>query len=494
VVTIPGPKARPVGLLLAALALSAAAAELSISGSNRAEFWSYFDSTFSTQLEEKLDLSLRYGDLRGTFGLFAYEPSKPWTDARKPLRLLDYSIAYSPRQFEVLFGRFYQDFGKGLALRAYRDEEFRHYKSLYGLRGTARLPHRTELVLLGAQLREVFFQENTYRIINIADTADQALGANLSSRPFRWGGLGARYVRINRTTDPQARAFTELIGGDLTAAAGPVELYGEVCRRLGTAPGLGGRETGFGWFASGTVSFPGYSIVGQAMDYDRLAFPAGLYHWNDPPTPIRSGVSVNRGEDERGFGVVATATPFAPLYLGAEYGRLYTRDDTSAGVIEWEGKTRYPLDDWTFELAFNRMYQHNIELGTRERVIAKPVLYVKYLTGRHTFAFEADYGFVDERSVIDEQWKYRELATALSYGYGASWLFTVGLQHVDELLEKRYNGEQVWPFFETVWNVTQRNMLRVRIGAERGGYTCSGGICRFEAPFRGAKVQLISRF
>jgi len=37
-------------------------------------------------------------------------------------------------------------------------------------------------------------------------------------------------------------------------------------------------------------------------------------------------------------------------------------------------------------------------------------------------------------------------------------------------------------------------MLRVRIGAERGGYTCSGGVCRFESPFRGAKVQLISSF
>jgi hypothetical protein len=34
----------------------------------------------------------------------------------------------------------------------------------------------------------------------------------------------------------------------------------------------------------------------------------------------------------------------------------------------------------------------------------------------------------------------------------------------------------------------------VRLGAERGGYTCSGGVCRFESPFRGVKAQLISRF
>ncbi|MFO7638699.1 MAG: DUF6029 family protein [bacterium] len=489
---------RPRDLLLLVIALAAAApaADLTITGVNRAEFWSYLDSSYTTQLEEMLDLNLRYGDLRGTFGLFAFEPAKPWTDVppRRPVRFLDYSIAYSPRQLEILYGRFYQDFGKGLALRSYRDDEFRHYKSLHGLRGIARLPLRTELVLLGARLREVFFQDNSYIMLNVADTTDQALGANLSSRPFRWGGFGGRYVRINRDRDPEPRAFTELFGGDLTATAGPVEVYGEVCQRLGTAPGLGGREKGFGWYASGTATFPGFSLLGQAMDYDALGFPAGLYHWNDPPTPIKSGVALNRGEDERGFGLLATATPWSPLYLEAEYGRLYTHDDTSAGVVEWEGKARYPVSDWSFELAFNRMLQHNVELGTRERVIEKPVIHVNYLTGQHSFALEGECGFVSELSTEGESWEYRELAGALSWGYGPALLFTVGYQYVDVKLDKRYNGEQHWPVVEAVWSVTQRNMLRVRVGAERGGYTCSGGICRMESPFRGVKVQLVTRF
>jgi hypothetical protein len=490
---------RGIGIsLLAVLALGGLgplpAADLTISGVNRAEFWSYLDSTFSTQFEELLEMNLRYGDLRGGLGLFAFEPSKPWRDVRRPLRLFDYTVAYSPKQLEILYGKFYQDFGKGLALRAYKDDDFRHYKSLHGLRGTARLPLRTELVLLGAQLRDLFFQENTYKVMNVADTADQALGANLSSRPLRWAGLGGRYVRINRDRDPEARAFTELFGGDLATTVGPVELYGEACQRLGTAPGLGGREKGFGWYASGTVSFPGFSVAGQAMDYDNIGFPAGLYHWNDPPTPIRSGVAMNRGVDERGFGVTATATPVATLYVEADYGRLWTHDDTSAGVVEWEGKARYPTSDWTFELAFNHMRQHNVELGTYERVTDKPTVRVNYLAGRHTFALEGEYSFVDEQSTLDEAWNYHEAAMALSYGYGEALLFTVGYQLVDEKLDKRYDGEQSWPLLEAVWSITSRNVLRVRVGAERGGYTCSGGVCRFESPFRGAKVQLISRF
>ena len=93
-----------------------------------------------------------------------------------------------------------------------------------------------------------------------------------------------------------------------------------------------------------------------------------------------------------------------------------------------------------------------------------------------------------------EPWKYHEAAFVLSYGYGSGWLFTVGWQFVDMTLDRRYKGETSWPVVEAVWSITNRNMLRVRVGAERGGYTCSGGVCREEAPFNGVKAQLISTF
>ena len=491
---------RLVAVLLVLVAVGAAA-NLTIYGVNRAEFWSFFDSVYSTHLEDKLDLNVRYGDLRGQVGLFLYEPSKPWGEGRDPLRLLDYTVAYNPKRFEVLYGKFFQSFGKGLALRTYADDDFRHYKSLHGLRGTARLPFKTEVVAFGARMRDIFFQENTYNVMNVDDTTDQVYGANLASRPFKWGGLGGRYVRINSDDDLAPNGFTELYGGDLLASVGPVELYGEVCRRLGTKPIVGGRETGIGYYATGTFSMGWFSLLGQVMDYDKLGFPNKVfegkeYRYTDPPTPIKSGVAMNRGVDEHGFGITATGTPIPDLYLEADYGQLSTHDDSFALVDEWAGKTRYSVGpDWTFELAFDHMRQKRVELGVYERVVDKPELHAKYGMGRHAFAFEATYAFVNEQSEEEPApWKYHELATALSYGYGEALLFTVGVQHVDLALEKRYNGETFWPMFETVWSITHRNMLRVRVGAERGGYTCSGGVCRDEPPFKGIKVQLISRF
>jgi hypothetical protein len=486
-------------LLSVVLAALAPGANLTIQGVNRAEFWAFKDN-WATHAEDKLDLNLRYGDLAGELGLFMYEPSQPWVGVRKPMRLLDYTVAYSPEQLEVLYGKFYQTFGRGLTLRSYSDDDFRHYKSLHGLRGTARLPLSTEVVALAGRLRDVFFQENAYKVVNPADTNHQVLGADLTSRPLDWGGFGARYVRINRdsTRDPTAKAFTELYGGDLEGTVGPVDVYGEVCQRLGTKPGVGGRDKGLGYYLSATAAFTGYSLLGEYMDYDNIGFPSGVYHYNDPPTPIKSGVAMNRGEDEKGFGLTATATPLDPLYLEANYGRLYKHEDTSTGVVEWEGKTRYSLGtDWTFEAKFNHMVQQNVELHVLSRGTDKPTVHVNYLLGQSTFAFEAEYDIVkEERDDTPEEpsMTYHESALSLSYGYGEALLFTAGWQYVDKKLDIRYAGQTSWPMLEVAWSITERNLLRVRIGAERGGYTCSGGVCRFESPFNGVKAQLISRF
>jgi hypothetical protein len=483
--------------LLVLAGLAAGATGFSAQGVNRAEFWA-FKKDWATSMEDKLDLNLKYGDLNGILGLFMFEPSKPWDNLRKPLRLFDYTLAYSPKKFEVLYGKYFQTFGKGLALRAYQDDDFRHYKSLFGLRGTAKLPLRTDVVLLSGRLRDVFFQENTYKVLNINDTGDQVLGADVSTRPLRKLELGGRYVRVNRSSDLSPTAFGELFGGNASTGIGPIEVYGEGCWRLGTKSGIGGREKGSGYYASASLALPGYSLLGEYVDYSKLAVPSGVYHYNDPPTPILSGVAINRGEDERGFGVTATATPFGPLYLEGVYGQLFKHNDSTVGVVELEGKSRYSAGtNWTFEGAFDHMLQDSIELHVTDRIVDKPTIHVNWVGGQHTLAFEGEYAFVSETRDDPPQpglMKYHETVVTLSYGYGASLLFTVGWQGVDKKLNRRYNDETSWPLFETVWSITDRNVLRVRVGSERGGYTCSGGVCRFEAPFTGVKLQLISRF
>jgi hypothetical protein len=471
-------------------------ASFSIQGVNRAEFWTY-QQEWATHYEDKLELVGRYGDFNAELGVLMFEPSKHGPSIRKPLRLFDYSIGYNPRDLEVRLGRFYTTFGQGLTLSSGADDDFRHYKSLQGLLGRLNLPFSSELTLLGARLRDVFFQENTYKIMNELDTTDQLLGADLTTRPVQFLGIGGRYVRINREVDPTPRAFTELFGGNCQLNFGPISTGAEIAWRLGTKPGIGGREKGVGYIINLSATFAGFSVLGQVVDYTRLGFPAGVYHYNDPPTPIKSGVAINRGVDERGFGIQVSGMPLNGLYLEANLDRLFVHDDTSAGVVEAEVKGRYSLaTSWTLELKFNHLFQKNIELGTYQRSADRPAILINYLIGQHTFALEAELGWITELPTDTThitRWRYHEPLISFSYGPGEKWLFTLGWQGVDQDSLKRYDYQTSWPVLEAVYNISERNVLRIRIGAEKGGYTCSGGVCRYESPFRGVKLQLISR-
>ncbi|MFB0508964.1 MAG: DUF6029 family protein [bacterium] len=428
--------------------------------------------------------------------MFWFEPSKPWDDKRKPLRYFDYSLAYSPERFEILFGNFYEAFGRGLVLRTYLDEDFRHDKSLNGVRFIGHLPYNTDLILLGAKLRDVFFQENTYKIMNIQDSSDQLYGADISSQPFTFIGVGGRYLRANRASDPTPKAFNELFGANLKATIGPIDLYAEGAKRLGTKPGIGGRDEGKGYYLSGSGAFTGFGLVAEYLDYNGIGFPVGVYHYNDPPTPIRSGVAINRGVDEIGFGIGANASPWTPIFLEGSYAQLKTHDKTGA-VQEIIGKGKYETYELPiiFQLGFESLHQKEIEEGTAERNTEKPNLDFTYTFGDNLFEIEFEFAWVYELPQdTTTAFRYHETGFTLTYGYGEGLILAFGWQFVDQNSLKRYDYAKSWPIMEIAWSINQNNILRLRIGKEKGGYTCSGGVCRYEAPFTGIKASLISKF
>jgi len=447
-----------------------------------------------------MNVLLEYRNFSGKLGMFWFEPSKPWVDIRKPLRYFDYTLTYAPEKFEILVGNFYEAFGRGLVLRTYLDEDFRHDKSLNGIRFLGHLPYNTELILLGAKLRDVFFQENTYKIMNIQDSSDQLYGADFSTQPFTFIGVGGRYLRANRNSDPTPKAFNELFGTNIKGTIGPIDVYAEGAKRWGTKPGIGGPDrNNYGYYLSGSGAFSGFGLVAEFLNYNGIGYPEGLYHYNDPPTPIRSGVAINRGVDEIGFGIGANGSPWSPIFLEGSFAQLKTHDKSSA-VQEIIGKGKYePVEKPIIsQLGFESMHQKKIESGTAERNTEKPGLDLTYTLGEQVFGLELErawvYEVAEDTVHYPEPLRYHETGFTLTYGYGEGLIFAFGWQFCDQDSLKRYDYAKSWPVLEIAWSINQSNILRVRIGSERGGYTCSGGVCRYEAPFTGIKASLISKF
>jgi len=476
-----------------------------ISGANRAEYWVFVDENLDTlnykeHFEDKLKLSFQYGDilLHGVF--FLWEPSLPNTDR---LKYFDYTAQYKKDPVNVLYGTYYTTFGRGLVLNAFLDEDFRNDNSLYGLKADIRY-FNSQLTLLSGKPRNIFFEENTYFVKN--DTTDQLRGVNIETKLIPRTKLAGRYVRVNRTEDMTPKAFTELFGGNIGVNIGPIESYFEYAQRLGTYPVIGGRLKGEALYFTTGLAIPGLGISFQFLDYDTIGLGGAGYRYNEPPTPIKSGISVNRGINEIGYGISLFYSPIDMATIEVEnnkvtthdttlnyFGQIFEINDDMDGVLEQTIKIQtYPSYDLEIVGAVDRLVKQGIEAGIEKKTETKPNVEVTYNLG--TFFIETGY---EHNLISSDTSDYYEHAISFSLGKPERFVLSLRYERRNRIpgwLVSKYGEELSWPLAELSLDLTTRHNLRIRVGAEKGGLVCSGGVCRFEEPFKGVKMVLTSIF
>ena len=481
------------------------ASDIRISGANHAEYWVFVDDSldslnYKEHLTEKLKLSVSYKDimLKGVF--FFWDPS---VAIPGEMQYIDFTAQYKKDPVNILYGTYYTTFGRGLCLNQYLDEDFNNDNSLYGLKADFKF-FDSKLTLLTGEPRNIFFEELAYSVKN--DTTDQIRGANFETKLIPRTKLRGRYVRINRESDLTPKAFTELFGGDIGLIIGPWESYFEYGRQWGTTPVVGGRLKGEGILFTTGLSFPGFGISFQYMDYDSIGIGGPGYRYNEVPTPIKSGISVNRGIDEIGYGVSLFASPFDFMSIEIENNQISTQDTTlntfkdiitlnkdMNGVLEQTAKiTVNPNYDLEITGGIERLIKQGIEAGIDRKSETKPNFEVTYNFGQ----FFVEGGYEHNLTTCDTSDYYDH---AVSFSLGKPELFVLSLRYerrnrVPEWLIPKLGEETAWPMVELSLDLTHRHNLRIRVGGEKGGLICSGGVCRFEEPFKGIKVVLTSMF
>ena len=463
------------------------AKELRVSGSNNAEYWLFIDenldsANYKEHLEDKFKLSVNYGELTLKTILFLWDPS---IAVKEALKYLDYAVIYNKNPVDLLYGRYYTTFGRGLVLNAYLDEDFNNDNSLYGLKADLKY-YNSQLTLLSGEPRSIFFEENRYEIKN--DTTDQIRGINFETKLIPKTALGARYVRINRLADLTPKAFTELYGANLGFTYGPFESYLEYARQWGSHPIIGGRLKGDGLLFTTGLALSGLGISFQYMDYDTIGFGGTGYRYNEPPTPIKAGYSVNRGLDEKGLGITINATPIEKLIGELSYNEIKTHNKEQGVVEEIIKLTSHVNENFELIGGIERLIEQGIEPGIEEKKQTKPNIDITY--NFTSFYVEAGY---EHNFITDNLNNYYEQTIALSIGKPPQFVFSVQYERRNRVIEY-LNDEKDWPLAELSIDLTERHNLRIRVGAEKGGLVCSGGVCRYEEPFKGVKVVFTTIF
>lgn len=437
---------------------------------NVADYWVEHDS-LEDYFYDKLNLSIFYKGLEVGYFLLREVPS----DATKSISASNFNIGFKTDYFDIFYGRLYPVFGRGLILREYVDEDFRVDKGVGGVSLKVELSDLLIQVISGSP-KNLLFDGRHYYISN--DTSDILRGVDISLEGKI--NVGGRYVRLSSKEDPAPQAFSEIYGGNLGLTWNWFDTYIELVQKIAYNQYSGERIRGWGTYATTSISFAGFGCLLQYIDYDSLALGRGIVRYNEPPVINRRGISINRGNDEKGFGVSFSYSPKYYLNLNGGISKsLNHRKDKE--VTEHFLSADYWGDIFSGIFTFDHLILKGIEPG---------------ISRKEEYAPELALTFVDfevagmEKFIKEDSKNYRETRLSLSYTYRSNLTFTlIG----ENRTINKYNEGTRWLLFEVSGNIGNNHNIILSYGSQKGGLTCSGGICRYEEPFEGFKISLLTR-
>ncbi len=383
-------------------------------------------------------------------------------------------------------GHFYSTLGRGLALRSFEDSDLEHDAVLDGFLGEYSFSGADVAVLAGTVDEPL--SETRYRRHNI-----RALRASRSVTS--WLDIAGSVVeRASSKEDDNptvtmnlGRSDDLLLGGEVNAWLGPVSLAAEYVGRQGDDGELDiDNVEGHATYAAATVELPWATVFGEYKDYERFQ-----HFLVSPPTAVREHLwtLMNRTtyepklDDERGYLIQATM----PLGESVEVlGGASEARNHDADLMHWEMFGQ--ADAWVGEtsLSAGAALSREYELGKFiEHRTAGAEVIVPLPSGQ-PLELQVQVG---ETTDITETVSVDYLLSMTVYT-ASGITFASVVEGTDDESEER----SVWAMFEVKSLLTDDLELGVSLGSERGGLKCSGGVCRVEPEFAGARVRLMTYF
>lgn len=463
----------------------------SLTGSHQLQVWAE-DSSRAASYLDRFDLQYERGPWAVGARLEFDEESR--TDPEHFQGIARRFVEYRGETATMRAGTFYATFGRGLLLRAEEDDAVRVDRDIDGVHGSLAWRAFDGQAFIGRPRNDETHERD-----------DLLSGAEAGVRLLSGLRLGAGYVRMD--ADPPDFAGTlsgnreltagspaeELVGGNLRFQRGILDATLEGAKRYV----WGVRDPYAGWIGTrgrdgdalyGSVSLgvPGYTLLLEGKDYEKFDAP-----YSTLPPANQAGIPINNGLDERGVGAVATVSPVREWIGEAAASWAEGRDDPGErrsvqGSVrrDWLGRAALELGgEWTEEEelsshAYRRYYGPTIEAlhyfgGSSISLHGRVQSWINQIRG----------GRRD---------KYTEIGADVTFALDPARAATLAVTSASEAIEE-YDGEDLWISLELAWTFAQSHDLKLKVGEERGGIVCSGGICHYEPPFSGVRLELSSR-
>jgi hypothetical protein len=118
-----------------------------------------------------------------------------------------------------------------------------------------------------------------------------------------------------------------------------------------------------------------------------------------------------------------------------------------------------------------------------------PSLFQYTFNQNYSFVFQYEFEFVND-NYNSEQPKYFNQFISLTNSFFSKYSAAVRYEFTDNNFD--LSGKKNWLTFEAGYRIDQSNIVTLSYGSERGGETCSNGVCRYILPFKGFRFSILS--
>ena len=406
--------------------------------------------------EDRANLGLSWNDFSAGLVYWARQPSRFNYTTNSDTTFSDivqYWLNFYSKHLQLTAGSFTYTMGMGLLIDLYEKQDIQ-------------IDHHCDGAMFNFELGPL--ELSGFNAIAKWDDNSLVRGISPSLKIWKFK-LGGEYAKII----PTLSASQELSGGFLSFDWKFLSLYGEYGKKH---PLAGLEKDGDGVFASASILTDIITLTAEYKDYDNFAIRNTFTQYNNPPTlvmdplytlPSRHIHQVDFN-DELGYSADLLGN-FGSF--GTEIMFSHSENHHSKMPFDelWSD-IEYQNDDLTFLAKGAFDFQNN----NGEKAYT-PIVDITYEPDWTVLGFNA----IAEFQHTD---KFNNIYTSISASYPA--IGTFGLEGgviEDENFARAY----------TDIDIIERTKIRLGYGKRPGGFTCSGGVCRYEEAFQGVEAQII---
>ena len=442
-------------------------------------------------------------------------------------------IEYLGDDFQVRIGNFSEIYGKGLALNLFENRGLAYDTWADGLKASYQICGLDASLISGKVVFADsinYWREETYNVsgTNLEYDFDKNLSAGLSYLSTE-GELPQRFNSYSTMSE-----VSELYGQFNFAG---FEFFLNYAYKWTNIKNV---ETSFGEAVYSTLTYSQEGF-GAILEYKNYRFderdpyqrydgerPSRMLPIQNPPITkkehsflfLSRSISEIDFNDEVGFqtefffthndtwffNLNASASSRHNFFTLKPNGFEFARQKRSANYLPSFDKKYSPLYEVFLQAEYSLDYYSKIEFGIARR---KSILYNDFFPANSheitssvipmllQYVFSRDYSL----SVQYELELVNDNYNTPQPNYNNNFISVTGNLFSKFNLNFRYerttnrrdlSGKKDWFTFEAGWRITDANTIQFSVGRERGGQTCSNGVCRYIQPFEGFRMQLLS--